>query len=254
MKDNTIVVKLSGKALGGVEELSNLFKSCKDQRLVVVHGGGVEVDALFKALNLEVTKKDGLRVSPKEQMPYISAALAGMCNKGLQALGIKSGSKTLGLLCSDGNTISVKQMSEDLGMVGVVEPASPDFLNMLLDNGYTPVIASLAHDENGELYNVNADDAALAIARVLEAPLYYISDVPGVLDKNGNLIDELDESSVKALIDDGTISGGMIVKVKSALDATRLIKKPVYIASYKDPNLCSCLVSRQRLGTVFNVK
>jgi acetylglutamate kinase len=125
---------------------------------------------------------------------------------------------------------------------------------MLLDNGYTPVIASLAHDENGELYNVNADDAALAIARVLEAPLYYISDVPGVLDKNGNLIVELDESSVKALIDDGTISGGMIVKVKSALDATRLIKKPVYIASYKDSNLCSCLVSRQRLGTVFNVK
>ena len=83
---------------------------------------------------------------------------------------------------------------------------------MLLDNGYTPVIASLALDDNGDMYNVNADDAALAIARVLNAPLYYISDVPGVLDKQGNLIDELDETKVKALIEDGTITGGMTLK------------------------------------------
>ena len=253
MTQNTVVVKLSGKALGGVEELSKLFQAARGQKLVVVHGGGVEVDALFKALNLEVIKKDGLRVSPKEQMPYISAALAGQCNKGLQALAIKNGLNALGILASDGNTLTVKQLSKDLGMVGLVEPKSADYLNMLLDNGYTPVIASLALDDNGDMYNVNADDAALAIARVLNVPLYYIADVPGVLDKQGNLIDELDETKVKALIEDGTITGGMTVKVKSALDATRLIKKPVYIASYKDPNLSTNLISRQRLGTVFNV-
>ena len=83
------------------------------------------------------------------------------------------------------------------------------------------------------------------------APLYYISDVPGVLDKNGNLIEELDEEKMNALIADGTISGGMTVKVKSALDATKLIKKNVYIASYKDENLAMNLISRRPLGTVF---
>ena len=103
-----------------------------------------------------------------------------------------------------------------------------------------------------ELYD-KVVDAALAIARVLNAPLYYISDVPGVLDKEGKLIDELDENKVNALIADGTISGGMTVKVKSAIDATKLIKKPVYIASFKDPNLAKNLISRSRLGTVFNV-
>lgn len=253
MLDNAVVVKLSGKALGGVEELSKLFTASRGQKLVVVHGGGVEVDALFKALNLEVKKKNGLRVSPREQMPYISAALAGMCNKGLQALAIKNGLNALGMLASDGKTITVRQLSKDLGMVGAVEPNDKKYLTLLLENGYTPIIASLAHDDNGDLYNVNADDAALAIARVLNAPLYYISDVPGVLDKEGKLIDALDENKVNALIADGTISGGMTVKVKSAIDATKLIKKPVYIASFKDPNLAENLISRSRLGTVFNV-
>ena len=172
MLDNAVVVKLSGKALGGVEELSKLFTACRGQKLVVVHGGGVEVDALFKALNLEVKKKNGLRVSPREQMPYISAALAGMCNKSLQALAIKNGLNALGMLASDGKTITVRQLSEDLGMVGAVEPNDKKYLTLLLENGYTPIIASLAHDDNGDLYNVNADDAALAIARVLNAPLY----------------------------------------------------------------------------------
>lgn len=128
------------------------------------------------------------------------------------------------MLASDGKTITVRQLSKDLGMVGAVEPNDKKYLTLLLENGYTPIIASLAHDDKGDLYNVNADDAALAIARVLNAPLYYISDVPGVLDKEGKLIDELDENKVNALIADGTISGGMTVKVKSAIDATKLIK------------------------------
>ena len=254
MSDNTVVVKLSGKALGATNELSALFKAACGQKLVIVHGGGVEVDALFKDLNLEVIKKDGLRVSPQEQMPYICAALAGMCNKSLQALAIKSGLNALGILASDGKSIKVEQLSKDLGMVGKVEPNDAKYLQMLLDNGYTPVIASLAMDDEGKLYNVNADDAALAIARVLKAPLYYISDVPGVLDKNGNLIPELNESLVNTLIADGTISGGMTVKVKSALQATVQIQRPVYIASYKDKDLVQNLLSRQRLGTVFNVQ
>lgn len=248
----TVVVKLSGKALGAVQELSDLFKSACGKRLVVVHGGGVEVDALFKDLSLEVKKIDGLRVSLPEQMPYICAALAGMCNHNLQALAIKNGLSAIGGLCSDGKTLKVSKLSERLGMVGKVEPLSADYLNSLLDNGYTPVLASLAIDDNGLMYNVNADDCAQAIALLLNAPLYFISDVPGVLDADGKVIESLDEELSAKLIASGVITEGMAVKVKNALLAAKNIKKPVYIASYKDPNLALNLFDRRRLGTAFN--
>ncbi len=253
MTENTVVIKLSGKALGGHDELAALFKAANSARVVIVHGGGVEVDALFKDLNLKVEKKDGLRVSPKEQMPYISAALCGMCNKRLQALAIKNGLKAIGMISSDGNSLDVKQLSSDLGMVGAVTPLNADYINMLLDGGYTPVIASLAFDGDGQLFNVNADDVAAALGLLLSAPVYFISDVPGVLDREGTLIPSLNEEQVARLIEDGTISGGMQVKVKSALQTARDIGQPVYIASYKDPLLKEIVSSRQRLGTAIEL-
>ncbi|MBO6259191.1 MAG: acetylglutamate kinase [Succinivibrio sp.] len=250
MNDIT-VLKLSGKALTGTEELSSVFRSAHGHKLVIVHGGGVEVDALFEALHLEVKKKNGLRVSPREQMPYISAALSGMCGKSLQSMALKSGLKALSILASDGNALSVSCLDEELGMVGAVKPCSSDYLNLLLDNGYTPVIASLAFDEKGNLFNVNADDVAEAVAVLLNAPLYLISDVKGVLDKDGQLIESLDEAEALRLIADGTITEGMAVKVKSALRAAAKIRQNVYIASYKDPLLSENLMSRRHLGTSF---
>ena len=136
-------------------------------------------------------------------------------------------------------------------MVGAVKPCSSDYLNLLLDNGYTPVIASLAFDEKGNLFNVNADDVAEAVAVLLNAPLYLISDVKGVLDKDGQLIESLDETEALRLIADGTITEGMAVKVKSALRAAAKIRQNVYIASYKDPLLSENLMSRRHLGTSF---
>lgn len=250
--NETIVVKLSGKALGAIAELSALFKASLGKRLVVVHGGGVEVDALFRELKLEVKKLNGLRVSLPEQMPYICGALAGMCNHNLQALALKNGVNAIGGLCSDGKTLKVSKLCEELGMVGKVEPLNADYLNSLLDKGYTPVLASLALDDLGLMYNVNADDAAQAIAALLNAPLYFISDVPGVLDGEGKVIESLDETLASELIASGVITEGMAVKVKNALVAASIIKKPVYIASYKDPNLALNLFERRRLGTAFN--
>ncbi len=249
--EDTIVVKLSGKALGADKELIELFKAASHKPVVIVHGGGVEVDALFKALKLEVKKVDGLRVSPSEQMPYITAALGGMCNHRLQALAISAGLNAIGGLCSDGNTLKVKKLSDELGMVGVVEGKSSAYLNTLLENGMCPVLASLAIDETGQIYNVNADDVASCIAKLLNAPLYFISDVPGVLDKQGKLIHTLDEKTTLELIADGTIKDGMAVKVKNALKVSLELQKPVYIASYKDPSLSSNLFERRRLGTAF---
>ena len=190
MTENTVVIKLSGKALDGQKELGELFAAAHSSRVVIVHGGGVEVDSLFKDLNLKVEKKNGLRVSPKEHMPFISAALCGMCNKKLQALAVKNGLKAIGMIASDGNSLGVEQLSADLGMVGKVSPVSADYINMLLDGGYTPVIASVAFDSEGQMYNVNADDVASAIGLLLSAPVYFISDVPGVLDKEHGILHE----------------------------------------------------------------
>ncbi len=245
------VLKLSGKALGGEAELASVFKAARGHKLVVVHGGGVEVDALFQDLKLKVEKVDGLRVSPKEQMPYISAALSGMCGKRLQGLALKSGLNAVSLLCTDGGSLKVRKLRDDLGMVGTVEPLDGGFLLTLLDKGITPIICSVAQDPEGQLYNVNADDAAVGLAQVLNAPLYLISDVPGVLDKEKNLIPALNKEKCEALIKDGTISGGMTVKVKGALRAAADIGQNVCIASFKDPNLAANLFAHRRLGTSF---
>lgn len=247
--EDTVVVKLSGKALGAKSELCSLFKAMRGKRLVVVHGGGVEVDALFSALKLKVEKKQGLRVSPREQIPYIVAALAGQCNKSLQALAVASGLNALGLMASDGNTLDVSQLSEELGMVGRVQPASDTFISLLLDHGYTPVLCSVCMDAQGDIYNVNADDVAAGIATLLHAPLYFISDVVGVLDKEHKLISELDASKTATLVADGIITEGMAVKVRSALEASSLTHAPVYICSVNDPELSSSIATRRRLGT-----
>lgn len=247
--EDTAVVKLSGKALSAGSELRSLFEAMRGKRVVVVHGGGVEVDALFKALDLKVEKKNGLRVSPKEQIPYIVAALAGQCNKRLQSLAVSAGLDALGLMASDGHTLKVAQLSQELGMVGRVSPDSCAFLELLLSHGHTPILCSVCMDDAGEIFNVNADDAAAGIAALLNAPLYFISDVKGVLDGEKNLIPELDAERIDSLIADGTITEGMAVKVRSALEAASFTHAPVYIGSIYDPELASAVSARRRLGT-----
>ncbi len=249
--DETVVLKFSGKALSDKESLFNILKELVGRRIVVVHGGGVEVDALFAKLDLKVIKKDGLRVSPQEQMPYICGALAGTCNKEIMGLAIKAGLNAVGIMASDGKTLKVSKKSLDLGMVGNVTPYKKDFLNLLLSSGYTPIVSSLAMDEKGELYNVNADDAATAIAAVLKAKLYLISDVSGVKDKSGQIIPSLDEDKVKALIEDGTITDGMVVKVKSAIKIIKEHAINVCIASYREDGLGQKIRQGLFCGTTF---
>ncbi len=246
---NTAVIKFSGKALGAHEELNKLFKSLRGTRSVIVHGGGTEVDALFKALSLQVLKKNGLRVSPKEQMPYICAALGGQCNKALQSQALNAGLNALGLMASDGGTLKVRQLDPSLGMVGSVSAGDIHFLNMLLDAGMIPVICSLCADEKGEIYNVNADDVASALASMLKCPLYFVSDVCGVLDGEKKLIPSLSSKECNALVKAGVITEGMAVKVKSAFDAAAVTHAPVYIGSVFDPDLSDAISMRRRLGT-----
>ena len=247
------VVKLSGKALADPQALKSLFASLKDAPAVIVHGGGVEVDALFKALGVKVEKKDGLRVSPASQMPLISAALCGQCNKKVQSLAIAAGLNAIGLLCSDGGTLGVTKAPGDLGFVGVPHEGDPEFLLKILSMGITPVICSLAFDKAGQMYHINADDAASELACMLKAPIYYISDVPGVLAKDRSLIEEIDSQKAVALVADGTINGGMAVKVRSALNASARSGQAVCIGSVSDPALSTAIAARRRLGTAVSV-
>ena len=255
MPQNDIpVIKLSGKALENKAALKALFSAVKDKKVIFVHGGGVEVDALLKQLNLKTEKIDGIRVSPPEQMPYITAALAGLCNRYLQADAKACGLNALGLIATDGDSVTLSAFDKKFGNVATALPAIGKFISLLLENKITPFIASIGIDENGNVYNINADDVALAIARVFNAPLFFISDVKGVKDADGNIIESLSEDTALELISKKVITDGMIVKVKTALDAAKLTQRPVFIASLNDPDLISNLFTLRRIGTSFSVR
>ena len=249
-----LVIKLSGKALSDIDALKSLCEQLQkqEQEAIIVHGGGVEVDHILKALNFTTTKKDGIRVSPKEQMPYIAVTLAGQCNKHLQGVAISSGLKAVGLLCTDFDLCKVEPYPSEYGQVGSVKPGNNAVLASLMEQKFVPVICSIGLDEQGQLFNINADEVAACLALTFKAPLVFFSDVKGVLDKNGELIENINEQRCHELIADGTISEGMAVKVKNALDVAKSSGAPVFIASIFDEQARLNLSKLRRIGTTLS--
>lgn len=233
---NPLIIKLGGVLLDSEEALERLFTALVNYReshqrpLVIVHGGGCVVDELMKGLNLPVIKKNGLRVTPADQIDIITGALAGTANKTLL-----SGRRNTALLplasTGDGDSVKVTQLDEALGHVGLAQPGSPKLINTLLEGGFLPVVSSIGVTEEGELMNVNADRAATALAATLGADLILLSDVSGILDGKGQRIAEMTAEKAEQLIAQGIITDGMIVKVNAALDAARTLGRPVDIAS-----------------------
>ena len=251
-----LVIKLSGKALAAENELLSLFSALRDARrpFVLVHGGGVEVDRLMTDLKRDVRRIDGLRVSPAEDMPLIAGALAGTCSLALRGLAVKAGLSPLGLVATDLGLSTVVPQDARLGRVAKAAPgteAAARRLLALLDAGLTPVVSSVGIDAEGRLWNINADDAALAVAVLLKAPLIFLSDVRGVLDGEKHLIGRLTADTARKLIDDGVISGGMTVKVNAAFSAAAATQAPVAVASVFDESLAQTLLADQLPGTVF---
>lgn len=244
-----MIVKLSGKALHDEQALCELFAKLHGQQAIVVHGGGVEVDQILKALNFTSTKLQGIRVSPKEQMPYIAGTLAGQCNKLLQGVAVKSGLKAVGMLCTDYDLCSLKPYPAEYGQVASCEAADPSLVRMLLEKGITPIISSIGLDAQGQLFNINADEVAAALAICFKAPLVFFSDVKGVLDGNGNVILKIDAQTISKLIEQQVITEGMAVKVQNALAVARESKSPVFIASIFDKQALDNLVSLRDIGT-----
>jgi len=252
---NPLVIKLGGVLLDNEEALERLFMALVTYRqqyqrpLVIVHGGGYLVDELMKKLNLPVVKKAGLRVTPADQIDIITGALAGSANKTLLAWAIKNNINAVGLSLADGGSVGVTQLSEELGNVGKAEVGSPALINTLTGAGYLPIISSIGITAEGELMNVNADQAATALAATLGADLILLSDVSGILDGKGQRIPEMSAEKAEQLIEQGIITDGMIVKVHAALDAARSLGRPVDIASWRHAEQLPALFNGTPIGT-----
>ena len=254
-----LVVKLGGAALSCEETLEKLFNAISEYKesahrdLVVVHGGGYLVDELMNGLNLKVEKKQGLRVTPSDQINVVAGALAGTANKLLQGQAVRSGINAAGLSLADGGLCQITPLDPELGCVGKAAPGNSALLQAILATGCVPIISSIGLDDNGQLMNVNADQAAVAVAAALDAELVLLSDVSGVLNGKGKLMPTLDVALADQLIESGVITDGMIVKVKAAFEAAEALGRPIEVASWRYPDKLAELFSGYSIGTRFTL-
>lgn len=219
----TVVVKYGGAAMKDsalkdrvIRDL--VFMSCVGIRPVLVHGGGPEINSWLEKIGIEPQFKDGLRVTDAATMDVVEMVLVGRVNKEIVSLINQSGGNGVGLCGKDGNLIVARPDGrEGIGFVGEVSSVNVDILNTLVKSGYIPVVSSVAADENGQAYNINADTVAGEIAAALGAEkLILMTDTPGLMrdfKDPSTLIRQLDIQGARALIADGTVSGGMIPKL-----------------------------------------
>lgn len=251
-KDKLIVVKYGGNAMTDPVLESSFARDIVLLKTVgihpvVVHGGGPQVDNLMGELGRESDRIDGMRVTDKATMDVVEMVLGGSVNKSIVNLINKHGGQAIGLTGKDANLIKATKLTIndkdgtpiDLGFVGQVAHVNTGVINMLIQSDFIPVIAPLGVDEHGETYNINADLVASRVAECLNAErLLLLTNIKGVLDKDGNVLTSLSPTDVDNLIADGTISGGMIPKIAGALDAVRAGLRSVTIVDGRVPHAC----------------
>jgi acetylglutamate kinase len=242
--DSTIVVKYGGHAMGGDGERDfardMVLLEQSGVNPVVVHGGGPQIGAMLKKLGIESRFSGGLRITDKATVEIVEMVLAGSINA--------QGGRAIGLCGKDGNMVTARKVTRpheghdgeppvDLGFVGEPDRIDVTVLDTILGRELIPVLAPVAASADGETYNVNADTFAGAIAGALKAKrLLFLTDVPGVLDKDKNLIKELKVDQIRELIADGTITGGMIPKVETCIYAVERGVEGVVILDGKIPH------------------
>jgi acetylglutamate kinase len=207
---------------------------------VVVHGGGPQIDELLHRLGKKGEFVQGMRVTDDETMDVVEMVLGGLVNKEIVNLLNQHGGRAIGLTGKDGSFIRARKLllqrpdreaePLDIGQVGEVASIDPEIVALLETREFIPVVAPIGVGADGKSYNINADLVAGKLAEVLRAEkLILLTNTPGVLDKNGNLLTGLTPKQVDALFADGTISGGMLPKISSALDAAKAGVKSVHI-------------------------
>ena len=200
-------------------------------KVVIVHGGGKKINSLLDKLNIESHFEDGLRVTNKDTMEVVEMALSGLINKEITSLLVAHGARAVGISGKDDGLLRASAFNlEKYGFVGKIDAVNEAVINALLKEDIIPVIAPIALGANATSYNINADLAASAIAAKLRASkAIFLSDIKGVLDKNGELISKLDEAKIAELKNNGTISGGMIPKLEASLECIKAGAKAVHI-------------------------
>ncbi len=236
----TIVVKFGGNAMVD-EALQNSFArdivlmKLVGMNPIVVHGGGPQIGKLLEKLNIHSEFVDGMRVTNSEAMDVVEMVLGASVNKQIVNLINRNGGQAIGVTGKDGQLIRAKQLKVtrnspdlaapeiiDIGHVGEVASINTSVIDMLINSDFIPVIAPIGVDEEGRSYNINADLVAGKIAEVLQAEkLMLLTNVSGLLDKNGDVLTGLTTKQVDELIEDGTIYGGMLPKISCALDAVK---------------------------------
>jgi len=269
--DRTIVIKYGGNAM--VDE--NLKQSfAKDVVLlklvgmnpVVVHGGGPQINAHLDKLGKKGEFINGMRVTDEETMDIVEMVLGGQINKEIVQLINNNGGKAVGLTGQDSNFIHAKKLiikdekdklkDLDLGQVGDIASIDPALIHFLDSGDFIPVIAPIGIGEDGKTYNINADLVAGKLADILRAEkLVLMTNTPGVLDNNQKLITGLTPKEIEKLVEDGTLSGGMLPKINSALDAAKSGVNTVHIIDGRvEHALLLEILTDQGVGTLIKAK
>jgi len=269
--DRTIVIKYGGNAM--VDE--NLKQSfAKDVVLlklvgmnpVVVHGGGPQINAHLDKLGKKGEFINGMRVTDEETMDIVEMVLGGQINKEIVQLINNNGGKAVGLTGQDSNFIHAKKLiikdekdklkDLDLGQVGDIASIDPALIHFLDSGDFIPVIALIGIGEDGKTYNINADLVAGKLADILRAEkLVLMTNTPGVLDNNQKLITGLTPKEIEKLVEDGTLSGGMLPKINSALDAAKSGVNAVHIIDGRvEHALLLEILTDQGVGTLIKAK
>ncbi len=219
----TVVVKYGGAAMKDSSLKDKVirdvvFLSCVGLRPILVHGGGPEINTWLNKIGIEPQFKDGLRVTDAPTMDVVEMVLVGRVNKEIVAKINQAGGKAVGLCGKDGNLITARhQGQDDIGFVGEVSSVNTEILGTLVESGYIPVVSSVAADDTGQAYNINADTVAGEIAAALGAEkLILLTDTRGILENYkdpSTLIAKVDISEARSLISKGIVAGGMIPKV-----------------------------------------
>lgn len=243
--DKVVVVKYGGNAMTN-ETLKQavmqdiVLLSLVGIKVVLVHGGGPEINAMLKKINKPSEFVNGLRYTDEETIDIVQMVLAGKVNKDLVQLLQRAGGKAIGLCGLDGDLIQAEQLNPDLGYVGEITRIDPDVINTALNNGYIPVVSTVAAGKNGEVYNINADTAAARIAAEMGAAnLILLTDIKGLLedkDDDSTLIRVVGVSEVPYLKNQGIVSGGMIPKIDCCVEAVRRGVKKTNIIDGRIPH------------------
>jgi len=263
----TIVIKYGGNAMTDPALQQDFAEDVVLLKLVglnpvVVHGGGPQIENALNKLGKKGHFIQGMRVTDDETMEVVEWVLAGQVQQDIVGLINQAGGKAVGLTGRDGAMIRAKKLKmldkddptveHDVGLVGDIESIDPSVVKALQDDAFIPVISPLGFGANNESYNINADVVAGKLAEILKAEkLVLLTNTPGVLDKAGNLLTDLSAREIDALFADGTLSGGMLPKIASALDAARSGVHAVHIIDGRVPHaLLLEVLSDQAYGTM----